>query len=52
MAASHSFTTGHAPIADLGDLSLNATNPQTTISAGVEKKITGVIARGGIGYKF
>jgi opacity protein-like surface antigen len=37
---------------DLGDLSLNATNPQTTISAGVEKKITGVIARGGIGYKF
>ena len=50
--ADHLTLKAEALYFDLGDLSLNATNPQTTISAGVEKKITGVIARGGIGYKF
>jgi outer membrane immunogenic protein len=50
--ADHLTLKAEALYFDLGDVSLNATNPQTTISAGVEKKITGVIARGGIGYKF
>ena len=37
---------------DLGDVSLKATNPLTNISINAEKNVAGVIARGGIGYKF
>jgi outer membrane immunogenic protein len=50
--ADHLTLKAEALYFDLGDVSLNAANPQTTISVDVEKKITGVIARGGIGYRF
>jgi outer membrane immunogenic protein len=50
--ADHLTLKAEALYFDLGDVSLNAANPQTTISVDVEKKITGVIARGGIAYRF
>jgi outer membrane immunogenic protein len=50
--ADHLTLKAEALYFDLGDVSVSATNPQTTISVDAEKKITGVIARGGIGYKF
>jgi outer membrane immunogenic protein len=37
---------------DLGNVSLRATNPQFDGALDVEQKVEGVIARGGIGYKF
>jgi outer membrane immunogenic protein len=50
--ADHLTLKAEALYFDLGDVSLSATNPLTTISVDAEKKITGVIARGGLGYKF
>ena len=50
--ADHLTLKAEALYFDLGDVSVSATNPQTTISIDAEKKITGVVARGGIGYKF
>ena len=50
--ADHLSLTAEALYFDLGDVSLSATNPITTISVDAEKKLTGVIARGGIAYKF
>jgi outer membrane immunogenic protein len=50
--ADHFILKAEALYFDLGDVSVSATNPQTTISVDAEKKITGVIARGGIDYRF
>ena len=37
---------------DLGNISLNAANPNFNSSLDVDQKVEGVIARVGIGYKF
>jgi outer membrane immunogenic protein len=37
---------------DLGDASVNASNPLVPYSVDADKKVTGVIARGGVNYKF
>jgi outer membrane immunogenic protein len=50
--ADHLSLKAEALYFDLGDVSLSATNPLTIISVDAEKKTTGVIARGGIAYKF
>ena len=37
---------------DLGNISVRATNPIFDGALDVDQKIEGVIARGGVGYKF
>jgi outer membrane immunogenic protein len=37
---------------DLGHVSLRATNPNFDGALDVDQKVEGVIARGGVGYKF
>src|SRR5262249_14291373 len=48
----HVTIRGEALYFDLGNVSHSAANPGNTGSLNVDKRVTGVLARGGIGFKF